>query len=1765
MRILIDLQACQGGSQFRGIGRYAFAVVRALIEEGQGHTFHLLVSDRFPETIAAIRQAFVPDLPADAIVVCSLPPNIAAAGGENVWRTRAAEIVRHALIEQFAPDIVFVPALFEGFWDDMAISVEPDATYATAVTIHDLIPLENPSIYLTPDAARDAYVRRIQDARRAGLLIAISEYVGSEIVDRLGIERERVLVALNGVDARFRRPTGGDHDRADLMRRLGVARPFVFNTSPLESRKNLEGTIAAFASLPEAIRDGHQLVISGKFDDYGRTYLRNIAAAEGMAEDALVLTGYVSDDDLIGLYAECALYLFPAFSEGFGLPPLEAMACGAPVLVSNATSLPEVVGRLDLQVDPGDPQAIAATMARILTDDALQWELRAFGPQRAAMFDWRSTARRMLDAFAALVARRKDVMPQLAAPVPAGRRRIALVCREAAAADEMAGRLASLIPALVRHADVTLVTPVPGQVDPATAATVDCRDLEWLAWNAVRFDGFVYCGRRRDDERLAPLMAVHPGIFIEIPALVHARSSALSASDAPAGLRTAMRSGPAIALLTEGGDDLPPLPMVADGLAADAYRERYGIPPLAPLIVVIVERAATASVIVNAYRAVQGVGQTAHLVVHALARSGADGHGGKSLDMAGGVHHAAGALAADYRGLISAADVLLMGSDVPARLAERCMLDTQSGIVQFVDDADRRADVGAIIAATVARTLRRIAAPHGVVAPLPGAAGEPWAHAILARFEAAAHATGGQLRRIGRLLPAAVRHVRPDGQDLVPLTRAIEQNLAWERPKRVFFDISAFASPGATRRLDLLTRAQLGALLQRGGADAGAIYEHEGKFVLAHAFVANALDLACGAAADELLCVRSGDCIVGLDVLHGFRPGTAAALRAMRVRGARVAYVATGAFSRHPDGEGDLADLVYAFTSGIVDRQGVTLTLAAGDTTASEAFLRLPELLALAESADLPMAVFVAGGVANALPVLGQRHAFVTVAASAAVEVVMDRLRAGATRQDGKGAPLSYAIMGHIRGSYSLAIINRHIAATLEQAFPGRVRYLPFETDPAWDVDGVPVHEQPLMKTLMARPAPGRHREVVIAQHWPLKPPQDEPRLGLALFPWEESHVPPGIIETLNTGFDAVIAPSRSTASALLISGLTIPVAAIGQPVDLTPFHRLAEARAARLSLGAPLRFMHVSSCFPRKGVDVLLAAWARAFTAKDNVELVIKTFPNPHNDSEAQLRALAASHDIAPVRIINREADSDELLSYYADADVMVLPSRGEGYNLPALEAMAAGVPLIVTGHGGHRDFCGPEQARLLRFRFAYAASHVAGEHSMWVEPDAEDLAAALRELADPSHSGAIETRRRNALNAAMAEGDRSAWVRRLAGVVRDLEDRREATVPKIGWVSTWGVKCGIAQYSGYLLDHMSPAQRAAVRILCDTRTLAGEADIAHRPAWAIDVDHNDQPAADIRKAKGIIDSALEDGCKALLVQHQDGLISWRQLGRIGEDPRLESLASVAILHNARNLSRVSDAEELATIVRGLSRFSSVLAHNIDDLNYLVSLGLRENLNLFPHGAFAPRHADWPRKLGPGDAPVIGSHGFFFRHKGLDKLIRAAASLRRDWPALRLRLVNARFPGKDHEQFFNECVKLASELGMDDAIDWYPDFLPVEEIDALLAGCDLIVLPYGHSDDSASGAIRTSLASMVPLVATRVNIFAEFEGQVAMAETNDPADLVATIQPLLRSTRARREIQANIHEWLTAHDWRKVAATLETIVRQLVAEKQMGWGFVAK
>jgi len=265
------------------------------------------------------------------------------------------------------------------------------------VSVHDVSFLEHPE-YFTWYRARQLQWTVRRTVRQAARILTGSEFSRSSILKVYGdLEEEKVVVVPNAAAPEFR-PISREAATATVRDRFSVSAPFILSVGDIQPRKNQIGLIKAFARLVRAFPQLKQnLVLAGK-ETWFADRVREAARDSGVA-DRIQFFGFVSDADLLQLYNACDLFVFPSFYEGFGLPVLEAMACGRAVVSSNTSSLPEVVDGAAILFDPYAVDEITRAMADLLLDAELRARMERLGLQRAAHFSWQKTAQRTLAVF----------------------------------------------------------------------------------------------------------------------------------------------------------------------------------------------------------------------------------------------------------------------------------------------------------------------------------------------------------------------------------------------------------------------------------------------------------------------------------------------------------------------------------------------------------------------------------------------------------------------------------------------------------------------------------------------------------------------------------------------------------------------------------------------------------------------------------------------------------------------------------------------------------------------------------------------------------------------------------------------------------------------------------------------------------------------------------------------------------------------------------------------------------------------------------------------------------------------------------------------------------------------------------------------------------------------------------------------------------------------------------------------------------------------
>jgi len=271
------------------------------------------------------------------------------------------------------------------------------------LTVHDLAFLLRPEC---ADARLRAYLEKVvpRSVHRASHIVADSENTRNDVICLLGVPPERVTVVPGGVDPSFR-PVE-DHGQLQALRHrigLGATTPYILFVGMIEPRKNLIGLIEAFDILKSRRPLPHKLVVVGRRGWLWEATMARVERSPYRSE--IIFPGFIPDEQLSALYSAAETFAFPSHYEGFGLPVLEAMACGTPVVASRASSLPEVVGDAGMQVDPDDPESLASALELLAITPEMRADFRQRGLQRAATFNWGVAARAMLDVYHKVAAR----------------------------------------------------------------------------------------------------------------------------------------------------------------------------------------------------------------------------------------------------------------------------------------------------------------------------------------------------------------------------------------------------------------------------------------------------------------------------------------------------------------------------------------------------------------------------------------------------------------------------------------------------------------------------------------------------------------------------------------------------------------------------------------------------------------------------------------------------------------------------------------------------------------------------------------------------------------------------------------------------------------------------------------------------------------------------------------------------------------------------------------------------------------------------------------------------------------------------------------------------------------------------------------------------------------------------------------------------------------------------------------------------------------
>ncbi|WP_447893765.1 glycosyltransferase [Vreelandella sp. GE22] len=733
---------------------------------------------------------------------------------------------------------------------------------------------------------------------------------------------------------------------------------------------------------------------------------------------------------------------------------------------------------------------------------------------------------------------------------------------------------------------------------------------------------------------------------------------------------------------------------------------------------------------------------------------------------------------------------------------------------------------------------------------------------------------------------------------------------------------------------------------------------------------------------------------------------------------------------------------------------------------------------------------------------------------------------------------------GHINGSYSLASVNRHLLSRLQQsASPPELWLAPHEGSPEAQVSTAPggVEEVARLNALVD-PAAWRNlapeQRVALYHRYPLIIPEPAHGKAVALFFWEESSVPADMVDTLNQHYQGVIVTAWFVKKVLMDSGCRLPIHVVALPLVANP--HACQARASdlvRVSQGQPVHLLHVSSAFPRKGVDVLLQAFEQLAQQDADLMLTLKTFPNPHNQTDALIEAYVSEHHRRRLTVIMEDYSAEQMAALYHQADIVVLPTRGEGLNMPAIEAGEFSRALVVTGYGAHTDFVSSADAGRVDYCFDHAQSHFNSGQALWVEPGVTSTVEQIQRQVEALRQGgerAMQTASglHDAIQARFFSP--SAVTSLLASLAR-LQALPEAPLPalSISLYSTWDEPCGIAQYSDHLLEGV--------------RALGEPVEIEVHAATRPQVERTASP--------GVIGESWQKGASPSL-SNATGNVVWlqhhfafyeldRALQQEVKQCRQQGKRVYITLHTTRPVVDFDSARR-RMVACTLAEFDRVFVHTLDDLNYLKRIGLTDNVTQMHQGVVSDDAVQPPIAQAQETAPIIGCFGFLLPHKGVNTLIEAFAVLRKQhalFEAATLRLVTSVRDESSSQEELTRCQRTAERLGVAANIEWYTDFLALEEAQQRLAECSVVVLPYQYTQESSSAAVRTAVAACPTVLTTPAPIFDEVADVVWQSEGFERDDIAEAITQVLNAPAEQRgEYHKAREQWLFERRWSTLA-----------------------
>ena len=720
---------------------------------------------------------------------------------------------------------------------------------------------------------------------------------------------------------------------------------------------------------------------------------------------------------------------------------------------------------------------------------------------------------------------------------------------------------------------------------------------------------------------------------------------------------------------------------------------------------------------------------------------------------------------------------------------------------------------------------------------------------------------------------------------------------------------------------------------------------------------------------------------------------------------------------------------------------------------------------------------------------------------------------------------INIQIEGAFDSTYSLAIVNKNIAQALSSKANVKLHSTEGNGDFEPKLENLPKSIQLLATKKLD------NIDITIRNTYP---PRTNAMKGyhkiIGVYGWEESKFPPQYTQGFNTKLTMVLAMSNYVKNLLKNNGVYIPIVTTGIVVEDTS-HILSAPFSFTLPQG--FKLLHISSSFPRKGTEILLEMFTQ-LKSKDTA-LIIKTFPNPHNNILTQLKAkkfiplktyeeniTLYTNQENSILLINKDISQNQLKYLYENSNALVAPSFGEGFGLPLAEAMLHQLPVITTAYSGQTDFCTQETAWLVDFEFQEAKTHMQLHNSLWAVPKLQSLKEQIIKI-QKSTKEQLQEKTVKAKVYIEQNYSLKAIEEKITQAIQNYPKKQFQ--PNIGLFSTFNTKCGIAKYSASLIKTF---EEEVIIFANQTKETKIKEDTPNTiRCW--------KDAEDTNNIEELKIKLIEKKTTTLIIQYNFSFIPLFLLKELIEFCTKQNITTHLFLHSTKDVITKEYTNSLSTIEESLQKVTAIHLHTLEDINYLKAKNIYKNTYLFSHGIdstlLTPQTIQHP-------IPIIATFGFLLPQKGIFELIDAAEQLHKQNQKINLLLLTAIHPAPISSQLAIKLKEKIENSPIKDYITLNTNFLEEKEIISQLSNAQKIVYLYNNTQESSSAAVRMGILSQKEVITTPLKIFDDVKNITTQTEDFSQEAILKTLKhSLLKNYDNTYQL-----DWIKENSWNSIS-----------------------